>query len=481
MVEAFVTSQRRLLAMVLAVGIVGGLAGAAFVGMIHLLQRGLWPTHWSDLPHLFILVGVGVAVAMLIRILGNPGDVELMVNNIHVMGGPDDVRDLRSLIPVALLCISAGGAMGPEAPMVQTTGSLGAWLSGRWHLSRNETRILTITGMAAGFTVLFGAPLGSAIFALEILHRRGLEYYEALLPAVLGSLSGYGMYVAITGLGLQPIWHFPAVGVLRGVDLLWALAAGVGGAAVAVVFTYLSSGLLWVFRRIPPMARPVIGGAVLGALAFWSPYALTFGEAQINPLLARKALVTVLVVAVLAKLCGTAVTLSSGWRGGFIIPMFFIGVAAGRLFHLLVPSTNEVVMMAAFMAAINVGVTKTPLGSMLVVTEMAGLQVLPTTLIASVLALFLTSEVGLIHTQQERQGALASEGDAEGDRQAVPGDDDVDEHGGGRDGELVGGDMGPSHALDVPSTDASDQSDGDYRAPGRPEEPSGEKEGERRP
>ena len=76
--------------------------------------------------------------------------------------------------------------------MVQTTGSLGAWLAGRWRLSVAETRILTITGMAAGFTVLFGAPLGSAIFALEILHRRGLEYYEALLPAVLGSLSGYG-------------------------------------------------------------------------------------------------------------------------------------------------------------------------------------------------------------------------------------------------------------------------------------------------
>jgi H+/Cl- antiporter ClcA len=427
LVEAFVTSRRRLLGMVFAVGVGGALLGAAFVGMMHLLQRGLWPTHWSDLSHLFILVGVGVAVAALTRVLGNPGDVELMVNNIHVMGGPDDVRDLRSLVPVALLCISSGGAMGPEAPMVQTTGSFGAWLSRRWGLSVQDTRILTITGMAAGFTVLFGAPLGSAVFALEILHRRGLEYYEALLPAVLGSLSGYGVYVAITGLGLQPIWRFPPVGALRGVDLLWALAAGVAGAAVSIVFTYLSSGLLWAFRRIHPLARPIIGGAVLGALAFWSPYALTFGEAQIDPLIARRAFVTVFVVAALAKLCGTSVTLSSGWRGGFIIPMFFIGVASGRLFHLLVPSTNEVVMMAAFMAAINVGVTKTPLGSTLVVTEMAGLQLLPTTLIAAVTALFLTSEVGLIHTQQERQGVFSSEPDGkdtpgleQGHHQTVP-------------------------------------------------------------
>ena len=437
LVEAFVTTRRRLLAMVLVVGVVGGLIGAAFVGMIHLLQRGLWPTHWDDLPHLFILIGAGAAVAILTRVLGNPGDVELMVNNIHVMGGPADISDLRALIPVALLCISSGGAMGPEAPMVQMTGSLGAWLSGRWRLSTSETRILTITGMAAGFTVLFGAPLGSAIFALEILHRRGLEYYEALLPAILGSLSGYAVYVAITGAGLQPIWHFPQAGTVRGVDLLWALAAGVGGAVLSVVFTYLSSGLLWAFRRVHPLARPVIGGAVLGALAFWSPYALTFGEAQINPLLARKVVVTVLVVAVVAKLVGTAVTLSSGWRGGFIIPMFFIGTAAGRLVHLLVPSTNEVVMMAALMAAINVGVTKTPLGSTLVVTEMAGLQVLPTTLIAAVVALFLTSEVGLIHTQQERQGTFASEPDR-GD--GVVGDGQESGGGGGTaDGPVVPG------------------------------------------
>jgi H+/Cl- antiporter ClcA len=249
--------------------------------------------------------------------------------------------------------------------------------------------------------------LGSAVFALEILHRRGLEYYEALLPAVLGALSGYAVYVAITGVGLEPVWHFPAVGAIRGVDLLWGLAAGAAGAAVSVVFTYLSSTLLWLFRRIHPFVRPLIGGAALGALAFWSPYVLTFGDAQISLLLAHKALATVLVVAALAKLCGTAVTLSSGWRGGFIIPMFFVGVALGRLFHLLLPSTNEVVLMAALMAAINVGVTKTPLGSTLVVTEMTGLQLLPTTLIAAVVSLFLTSEVGLIHTQQERQGTFS--------------------------------------------------------------------------
>ena len=97
-------------------------------------------------------------------------------------------------------------------------------------------------------------------------------------------------------------------------------------------------------------------------------------------------------------------TLSSGWRGGFIIPLFFIGVALGRLGHTLLPGSNEVVLMAAIMAAATCGVTKTPIGSALVVAEMSGLRLLPPVVIASVLALFLTSEVALIHTQQAREG-----------------------------------------------------------------------------
>ncbi|MDP9073615.1 MAG: chloride channel protein [Actinomycetota bacterium] len=400
-----------LLGLVMAVGVVGGMTGAAFLGLLHLLQAGLWPTHWQSGPHFLILVGVGMAVALLTRYLGNPGDVELMVDNIHLLGDPSDIHDLRSLVPVSLLCIASGGAMGPEAPMVQLTGSLGAWLAGRRHLSVAETRVLTITGMAAGFAVLFGAPLGAAVFALEILHRRGLEYYEALMPAAVGALCGYGVFVGIGGLGLRPIWQFPALGSLHRVDLLWAVAVGVAGAVVSVAFTYLATGLRAAFRLVPPMLIPVLGGAALGGLAWWSPYALTFGEAQLGSLVGQRATVMVLAVAATAKLFGTAVTLSSGWRGGFIIPLFFVGASLGRLAHVVAPGTNEVVLMAAFMAAINVGVTKTPIGSTLVVTEMAGLALLPTTLIASVVALLLTSEVGLIHTQRERERAVPA-GDA---------------------------------------------------------------------
>jgi H+/Cl- antiporter ClcA len=399
----FLGMQARVIGLVIAVGFAAGLVGAAYLLVLHLLQHVLWPTEWSGVVGFAILGGVGLAAALITRFVGSSGDVELMVDNIHVSGSAAGVRMLRSLIPISWLCIASGGGMGPEAPLVQTTGTLASWTAQRTGLVVRESRVLTIAGMAAGFTVLFGAPLGSAIFALEMLHRNGLQYYEALLPAVLGSLAGYAVYVAATGADLQPIWHLAAPASLRASDLAWALAAGVGGALVAVAFTYLSTLLRAGARRLRPGLRPVVGGLVLAALGMASGYSLTFGEAQIGEILSHHGgTVAFFALAALAKLAGTSVTLSAEWRGGFIIPLFFIGACLGRAFHVVVPGTNEAVMIAAFMAAANTGVTKTPLGSTLVVSEMAGFRLLPTTLLATMVSFVLTSEVGLIHTQRER-------------------------------------------------------------------------------
>jgi H+/Cl- antiporter ClcA len=116
------------------------------------------------------------------------------------------------------------------------------------------------------------------------------------------------VYAVLTGAGLHPVWHLGAAGNVHRVDLLWALAAGAAGAAVSVMFTYAAAGLRWLSRKIPAAIRPIGGGLALGLLAFWSPYALTFGEAQVNPLVARKALLAVFLIAAAAKFCGTVVT-----------------------------------------------------------------------------------------------------------------------------------------------------------------------------
>jgi H+/Cl- antiporter ClcA len=208
--------------------------------------------------------------------------------------------------------------------------------------------------------------------------------------------------VAITGLGLAPVWKFPPAHSLQVLDLGIGVLAGVGGAIVATAFTYASMAFREAFRRIPATVRPVIGGLALGGLAFASPYALTFGENQISHVLSAKLVIGTLLLAGVVKLVASSMIVSSGWRGGFIIPLFFIGVVFGSAIAQGL-GTDRTVTMAALMVACNVGVTKTVVGSTLVVAEMGGMPLLPPALVAAVVALFLTSRVSMIETQRDRE------------------------------------------------------------------------------
>jgi H+/Cl- antiporter ClcA len=234
--------------------------------------------------------------------------------------------------------------------------------------------------------LLFVLGLGTSALLLGLV----LLAFDMAVWLVMPMLSRSGIDDGVTRHSLS------AVGVVT------AVGAGVAGAAIAVIFTVTTLALRRVFGAIPPVVRPVVGGVVLATLALWSRYALTFGEGQTGHVLAVEVSAGVLAVAAVAKLLGTSVTVSSGWPGGFIIPLFFIGASLGQLTHHAIPDARVAVVCAGLMAAANVGVTKTLLGSTLVVTEMGGLQLLPTTLIAAVVSFMLTSEVGLIDSQRER-------------------------------------------------------------------------------
>jgi H+/Cl- antiporter ClcA len=400
--------DRHLIGLIGLVGLAGGLVGAAYVSTLHLLESVIGPEQHSGLAQVLVLTAVGAAIGVLIKGLGDPGDVELLVDNIHVEGGSRDARALRSLLPASLLGIAAGSALGPEAPLVQTGGVLGTGAAGWRGLDREQTRILAICGMASAFAVLFGAPLGSAIFALEILHRRGLEYYEALMPALGGAFVGFAVFTMLEGVGYEPLITLPSAVDISNVDLVWGALAAIVGAGLAVAFTGCVGALRRVAVRIPGLVRPAVGGLALGLLSLWSFAALTFGEVQISQIAVAELPVTTLAAAVVAKLVASAVCLTTGWRGGFIIPLFFCGAAAGQLLHHAIPSADPTVLMAACMVATNVGVTKTPVGSTLVVAKMAGLQLLPSTTLAAIGALLLTSRVNLIASQRRRSPSIVS-------------------------------------------------------------------------
>ncbi len=393
-------------------GVVGGLTSVGYLAVLAALSRLAGPDHYTWLPRAGLLIGAGGLISLLLGVLGDPGDSGVLIDSVHTEGGPPRTRALAALVPVSLLTIAVGGGIGPEPVLMQTTGTLATAVGRRFGANRVDLRVLTVTGMASGLTVLFAAPLGGAVFALEILHRRGLEYYEALVPACVGSLVSYGVYVLATGRGLGPEWPVPGGPPrLVPVDLLLGLCAGVAGAAVAHGFGLLIRGCRWLFGRVPSWCRPPVAGLALAVLGGVLPSSLTFGEAQLGRLVIASAVAGAMLVAVaVGHLLSAAITLAGRWKGGIIIPMFLVGYCLGRVTALWTgPHGHSIVLAASMMVACNVGMTKTPLGSTLVVAQMTGLGNLPPLLIAALTSLVLSQRVTFVRGQRHREPDAARE------------------------------------------------------------------------
>ena len=206
------------------VGAGGGLVGFLYLAALHGCEHVLGPENRGPWPQLALLVAVGWGIGRLAKWLGSPGDVELLVDNVHVLEGRAQVRHLRSLLPISLACIASGGGAGPEAPLVQTTGTSAQWLAERLRVSADRPAHPDDRGDVGG---LHGAlrrpdrrPRSSRSRSCT---ARGLQYYEALLPSVVPRWSGYAIFVAASGLGLDA--HLALRRGARAadaLDLLWA-------------------------------------------------------------------------------------------------------------------------------------------------------------------------------------------------------------------------------------------------------------------
>ena len=106
---------------------------------------------------------------------------------------------------ISLTSITAAGSLGPEAPLVSIGGGLASFVSCYVDLSEAETLFVTMCGMGAGLAAFFGEPVGGAIFACEVIHRHGLEYYEAVVPCVVAGLACNWSFRVIANLPQKPI------------------------------------------------------------------------------------------------------------------------------------------------------------------------------------------------------------------------------------------------------------------------------------
>jgi len=381
-------------------GLVCGLFAALYWLVLEWMIHGL--EAFTGYSLLLVMPLAGLAIGLVIHFLGNPGEIGLIVDNIHFRGGRLDTRENPSMILASLIGISAGGSAGPESPLVQVTGSFGTWVADRLKLRGENLRSISIAGMAAGFTALFGAPLGGAIFALEILHHKYvLEYYEAILPAIVSSCASYVIFIIITHLELGPIWAFPQYQVTGINDFALAVGYGVLGAAAAWIFVTIFRCCDRLVARLscPIYVRTTGAGLALGLLAALFPLTRYYGHHELNSIVEGDFSLSTLLGIAVVKMLAISITVTGGWRGGIIIPLFFTGACIGKAVAFTSSNLNSALAIICTMAALNAAVTRTPISTTLLLAKLTGLSIFTPVLFASLFGFFLAPRVPFIASQ----------------------------------------------------------------------------------
>lgn len=221
-----------------------------------------------------------------------------------------------------------------------------------------------ISGMLAAFIT---SPFGGALLGLESAQggTTGMAaYFWILFPSLLASAVATVVFVLLSGSFFETLYRFPDYSP-RLVDLIYAVPLGLLGSVVGLLFLMLLKRLQKLFEVLKErvVLRGVIGGLAMGLIGALLPLTLFSGESESTELITNAAEIGVvmLIVLGLAKLLATTILLATGWKGGYIFPLMFAGVALGLAVNLIFPAIPVAVAVAATMAGALVASLKAPL------------------------------------------------------------------------------------------------------------------------
>ena len=397
--------KRRLFLLWVAIGILSGIIAAIYWITLSALLHFL--ASFDGLLVIPVMTFAGLTAGLIVFFIGDPGKLDMILDNIRFKGGKLDPKRNPSMILSSLITIAAGGSAGPEAPLVQVTGSTSSWIAEKFKLSGEDFRTLTIAGMAAGFTALFGAPLGGALFALEILHHKHVvEYYHAIIPAIVASAFSYVVFIFITELGVAPIWHIPVYPSTSLYDFFIAAIYGSMAAVAGYFFIYLFKLVksAYGYLNFPIYIKMTVGGVILGVLAYLYPVTRYFGHDEINLVIEGAFTTNTLIAIFFVKTLAIVFTIASGWKGGFIIPLFYLGSVLGLILFSInlpfIPSHSVSLAIVACMASINAFVTRTPISTIILLSSLTGFDYFVPIMFASLTGFFLAPQEPFISSQK---------------------------------------------------------------------------------
>ncbi|PHM80868.1 hypothetical protein CHH38_14390 [Acinetobacter nosocomialis] len=314
----------------------------------------------------------------------------------------DEIHQPKSFIPkrmspiifiTSILTQLFGGSAGREAPAVQLSGALIDHLSYILKISEDNRKICLIASIGAGFAGVFGLPLAGAIYGLEITALGNLRY-SAIFPCFVSALIAstipelfdivhpHVFYV----ISEFPAIHFGTLMSLIAAGLVFGFAARFFIAAI-----HLASDLFYKYIRYLPL-RTMVGGIIIMLLTLFTAHQ------QYNGLGTDKIIASFYVPIefydFFNKTVFTAITLGSGFKGGEITPLFYVGATLGNALGAVL---NLPLSLLAGLGLVSLfsGASKAPLTSIILAVELFGMNVATYAIITCLLAALFSGNCGL--------------------------------------------------------------------------------------
>lgn len=348
-------------------GGVCGLVGVAFHKLVELATETRVSHGWL----LWLLPLGGLLIVFLYRSAGMGDDrgTNLVIDSVR-SGEKLPVVMAPLIFVSSVITHLLGGSAGREGAALQIGGSIGAGLGRLMRLNEKDLRVITMCGMSAVFAAIFGTPLTAAIFAMEVVSV-GVLHYAAIVPCLLSATIGYSI---ACGFGIEPVsFTVPFIPELGVVSLLQTILLGGLCALVSILFCVTMHTVGKLYKKYIPnqYLRAAAGGCLVILLT------LLVGTRDYNG--AGMDVITAAISgtsrpeAFLLKLIFTALTLGAGFKGGEIVPSFFIGSTFGCAVAPLM-GMHPGFGASLGLVAMFCGVVNCPITSLLLSIELFGTQ-----------------------------------------------------------------------------------------------------------
>ncbi len=403
----------KLLLLAALLGLISAVITFIFMVLVQAGQTLVWEQAAQALglatPVFTVLVCAfgGLLVGVLVKLFGDHSGIFAELMQEFGRSGRFNYRHAPGIVLTALPSLIFGGSLGPEAPMADACGSLGTLLSDRLKLDARSTRSLGFSGLSGMLAAFITSPFGGSLLGLESA-RAGIDYAWTLFPSLVASAVAATAFVLLSGSYFGALYVFPQYQP-RLTDLLLAVPLGLTGALAGAIFILAVARLRKLMQPLHDrlILRGLIGGVGLGLAGALLPLVLFSGEEQTTVLIKDAAVLGVLTLIGLAlvKLLVTSLCLATGWKGGYIFPTMFAGVALGMAVHLIFPGIPLAVAVASTMGGAMVATMKAPIFSALFVMTMVQKEAGPVIAIAVIVGLLATARMSMTPAPAASQAA----------------------------------------------------------------------------